>query len=144
MIGPTTAHVLAFTRSTAMAPSPFRVLLADADADTRILYELWLTQHGFDVRIAASADAAFATVRHWRPDIVVTELMLPGGGLGLLNRFLTCEQTRHARLIVLTTQNATVLRREAGEAGAHLYLVKPCSARQLVVAIAAECVRTRR
>jgi two-component system OmpR family response regulator len=120
------------------------VLLADADADTRILYELWLTQHGFDVRIAASADAAFATVRHWRPDIVVTELMLPGGGLGLLNRFLTCEQTRHARLIVLTTQNATVLRREAGEAGAHLYLVKPCSARQLVVAIAAECVRTRR
>jgi CheY-like chemotaxis protein len=133
---PTTAHVLTFPPRTARkGEPPTRVLLADADDDTRALYLLALTHWGFRVRTAASATEAFDIAQSWRPDIVVTELMLPGGGLGLIHRFLTHDATRAARLVVLTTQNATFLRERADDAGVDVYLLKPCSPRQLADAL---------
>jgi two-component system OmpR family response regulator len=133
---PTTAHLLSFPpRCAQKAAPPTRVLLADADDDTRALYLVSLTHAGFRVRSAASAAEAFDIAQCWRPDIVVTELMLPGGGLGLIHRFLTHDATRAARLVVLTTQNATFLRERADDAGVDMYLVKPCGARQLCAAL---------
>ena len=72
---PTTAHVLTFPpRPVKTVCPPTRVLLADADGDTRALYLLALTHAGFRVRTAASAADAFDIAQCWTPDIVVTEL----------------------------------------------------------------------
>jgi DNA-binding response OmpR family regulator len=111
-------------------PAP-RVLLADAHADTRELYAVWLTQRGFVVSTAASAHQVAALASTESPDVIVTELMLPGGGPALVRSLRTHAATADAVVIVLTTQTAGPLREQALAAGADCYLVKPCGAPRL-------------
>lgn len=110
---------------------PPRVLIADAHADTRELYAVWLTQRGFSVRAAASASDVLALAAAEAPDVIVTELMLPGGGAAFVERLRADPATGDAVLIVLTTQTAALLREQTIAAGADSYLVKPCGAPRL-------------
>lgn len=115
---------------------PPRVLLADAHADTREFYAVWLTQRGFRVSAASSASEALELATAESPDVIVAELMLPGGGPELVRRLRANPATADAVLIVLTTQTATVQREQAIAAGADSYLVKPCGAPRLGDAMA--------
>jgi CheY-like chemotaxis protein len=111
---------------------PPRVLLADADIDTRELYQMWLSAHGFDVDLATSAAEVLSKVRDTPPDVVVLELMLPStGGLHLIDRLQADESTCDALLIVLTTQAFPTTRDQVTSAGAHGFLAKPCPPRLL-------------
>jgi DNA-binding response OmpR family regulator len=111
-------------------PAP-RVLLADAHPDTRELYAVWLTQRGFVVSTAASAGEISAVASTEPPDVIVTELMLPGGGPALVRSLRAHATTADAVVIVLTTQTSVPLREQALAAGADCYLVKPCGAPRL-------------
>ena len=112
------------------SPAP-AVLLAEAHEDSRELYALWLSQRGFRVRGVATADALAAEVRRDVPDVVVLELMLPGGGLHVLRALRQTPATAGAVVIVLTTQSNETLRQLAIRAGADAYILKPCGAPQL-------------
>jgi DNA-binding response OmpR family regulator len=113
-------------------------------ADTSDLYAIWFTQHDFVVSVARSAAQALAKGAADRPDVVVAELMIPGGGLHLIERLRTLPATADAVLIVLTTQNGPSLRRGALEAGADVFLSKPCGGTQLGNVIAAASLARRR
>ena len=115
---------------------PPRVLLADAHADTRDLYSVWLTQRGFSVSAVASANEVLTFAAAEAPDVIVTELMLPGGGPSLVQRLRAEPATADAVVIVLTTQTAPAQRDQAIAAGADSYLVKPCGAPRLGDAMA--------
>ena len=123
--------------STVRYPPP-NVLLIEGHADTRELYELWLTQREFAVTATASGDAGLAAARAQAPDIIVVELMVPDGGVPLVRALRSEAGCRDTILIVLTTQAETALREHALEAGADFYLVKPCGVIRLgeVMAIA--------
>ncbi len=123
--------------STVRYPPP-NVLLIEGHADTRELYELWLTQREFAVTATASGDAGLAAARAQAPDIIVVELMVPDGGVPLVRALRSEAGCRDTILIVLTTQAETALRERALEAGADFYLVKPCGVIRLgeVMAIA--------
>jgi DNA-binding response OmpR family regulator len=108
-----------------------RVLLVEAHADTRELYSLWLTQCGFQVTLADTADAALAAARSDAPDVVVTELMVPGGGVSMVRALRAELAAGGAVLIVLTTQARPAMRQESLAAGADAYLVKPCGVPRL-------------
>ena len=134
-----TAHTLPWSErpSTVRYPSPC-VLLVEAHADTRELYDLWLTQRAFAVTATASGDAALAAARAQAPDVIVVELMVSSGGVPLLRALRAEAACRDTIIIVVTTQADTVLRERALEAGADFYLVKPCGIVRLgeVMAIA--------
>ena len=55
-----------------------RVLVVDDDADARELIGLVLQQAGYDVDDAPDGFAALTKVAHSRPDLVVTDLHMPG------------------------------------------------------------------
>ena len=134
-----TAHTLPCPDrpSTVRYPPP-NVLLIEGHADTRELYELWLTQREFAVTATASGGAGLAAARAQAPDIIVVELMVPEGGVPLVRALRAEAGCRDTILIVLTTQADTALREHALEAGADFYLVKPCGVIRLgeVMAIA--------
>jgi DNA-binding response OmpR family regulator len=102
------------------------VLLVEGHADTRELYELWLTQRAFAVTATESGDAALAAARAQAPDVIVVELMVPNGGVPLVRALRQEAGCRDTILIVVTTQADGTLREHAIEAGADFYLVKPC------------------
>ncbi len=123
--------------STVRYPDP-SVLLIEGHADTRELYELWLTQRAFTVTATASGDAGLAAARAKAPDVIVAELMVPEGGVSMVRALRAEAGCRDTILIVLTTQAGGSVRRYALEAGADSYLVKPCGVFRLgeVIAVA--------
>ena len=134
-----TAHTLPWSeRTSTVRHPPPNVLLVEGHADTRDLYELWLTQRAFAVTATASGDVALAAVRAQAPDVIVVELMVPDGGVPLVRALRAEAGCRDAIMIVVTTQADTALRERALEAGADFYLVKPCGVLRLgeVMAIA--------
>jgi len=133
-----TAHTLHWPEpaSTAKYPPP-RVLLIDEHADTRELYELWLTQRAFAVAATATGSAALAAARAQAPHVIVVELMVPDGGVPLIRALRAEAGCRDAIIIVLTTQAEASVRDDAIQAGADSYLVKPCGVVRLGEAMAA-------
>src|SRR5262245_24925548 len=85
-------------------PQPF-VLLVDDDADSRELYAIGLQPFGFEIAEADSADAAFLFIQDAprRPDVVVTDLTMPGlPTVELIQKLRSDPRTEAIHTIVLT------------------------------------------
>jgi DNA-binding NarL/FixJ family response regulator len=112
-----------------------RVLLADDHPVVRTGYRRLLEQAG-DIQVvheAAGADAAFAGFRAEAPDVLVTDLAMPGGGLELIRRVHACDAG--ARILVFSMHESEGMVRRALEAGASGYLTKASEPRCLVDAV---------
>jgi DNA-binding response OmpR family regulator len=67
-----------------------RVLVVDDEPDVRAVLVEYLQTKGFDPLQASSGDEALECVRHWRPDIVLLDIALPGlSGIETLRRLKT-------------------------------------------------------
>ena len=55
----------------------WRVLVVDDELDVRELLTIFLEAHGYQVRQAANGAEALLLMGHWRPDLVVLDLMMP-------------------------------------------------------------------
>jgi len=54
-----------------------RVLVVEDDAETRSLLEVVLSQAGYEVKAAANGLEGYREARDFRPDLVVTDFMMP-------------------------------------------------------------------
>jgi two-component system, cell cycle response regulator DivK len=104
------------------------VLLVDDDRDTLQLYSDFLRFSGVRVWTAGSTPAAFSSARRHHPDVVVTDIALPGDDGWTLCRLLRDdEDTRACSVIALTGWvHDTRLSERAEQAGVDLVLTKPC------------------
>jgi signal transduction histidine kinase/CheY-like chemotaxis protein len=115
-----------------------RILLADDNADMRQYVERLLTQSGYRVEVVADGIAALEAARKHKPDLVVTDVMMPRlDGFGLLREFRADPVLATIPIIVLSARAGEEARIEGMQAGATDYLVKPFSARELVVRVQA-------
>lgn len=108
-----------------------RVLVVDDEADAREMLSAILSQAGFDVDDAADGFSALAKVSRYRPDIVVTDLRMPGmTGVDLLQRI----RRIHGDVpVILATGLETWDLCTAAEAyGAVTCLVKPVEFDELI------------
>jgi DNA-binding response OmpR family regulator len=95
----------------------------------------YLHQAGFDVLIAADGDAAIASVRGSRPDLVVLDLGLPRrDGLDVAREL---RRTSTVPIVMLTARGDEADRIVGLELGADDYIVKPFSPKELVARIRA-------
>lgn len=115
-----------------------RVLLADDHPVVRSGYRRLLEQAG-DIEVVAEADsghAAYAAYLQHLPDVLVTDLAMPGGGgLELIRRVKM--RTPAARMLVFSMYDGPALVRQALEAGARGYLTKASAPEGLVDAVRA-------
>jgi DNA-binding NarL/FixJ family response regulator len=115
-----------------------RVVLSDDHPVVRAGYQRLLDQAG-DIRVVAEAgdaDAGYAAFVAHRPDVLVTDLSMPGGGgLTLLRRVL--QRDPAARLLVFSMHDGALLVRRAFEAGARGFLTKASAPDSLVDAVRA-------
>lgn len=109
-----------------------RVLLVDRDLDSRAVYRTILSYHGYEVVEAADGITALEILRATEPDVLVTELTVPGkSGLELLEE-LRSEGRPRLQVIVLTAIALDSERARAYEAGCQSVLIKPVEPRTLV------------
>ena len=114
-----------------------RVLLVEDDGDGRRLYAMWLTEAGFTVKQAHNGLQALERAFENVPDIVVTDLNIPGiDGFELTRRLKLDPRTREVPVIAVTGYAAFQADpARARRAGCDVVLEKPCSPDDLEAAI---------
>ncbi|MEH2207526.1 MAG: ATP-binding protein [Nostoc sp.] len=118
------------------APSA-RILLADDNADMRDYVKRLLSQQ-YEVESVPDGLAALEFARGRVPDLVLTDVMMPGlDGFGLLQALRADPLTQKVPIILLSARAGEEARVEGLEAGADDYLIKPFSARELLARVEA-------
>jgi PAS domain S-box-containing protein len=122
-----------------------RVLVVDDDGEGRELAALILTNAGAETRTASSADQAVQVLGGWLPDVLVSDLEMPGeDGYSLLRR-VRHEMALHGRrlpALALTAYGRSEDRVRVLAAGFNLHLAKPADPTELVLAVASLGGRT--
>ena len=117
------------------AERPARVLVVDDNADMREYLARMLAPH-WTVETAVDGEAALTSIRARRPDVVLTDVMMPNlDGFGLVARLRADEATADLPVIVLSARAGEESRIEGLQVGADDYLVKPFSARELIARV---------
>lgn len=113
------------------------VLLVEDDLDGRRMYADWLSDAGFRVDQAHNGFQALERAFDSRPDVVVTDLNIPGiDGFELTRRLKQDARTRDVPVLAVTGYAAFASDPErARRAGCDAVLAKPCSPEDLEAAI---------
>jgi two-component system, cell cycle response regulator DivK len=121
-----------------MRPQP-SVLLVEDDQAGRRLYAAWLTDAGFIVKQAHNGLQALEQALDLVPDVVVTDLNIPGiDGFELTRRLRLDPRTRNVPVVAVTGYAAFAADpARAQRAGCNTILEKPCSPDDLESAIRA-------
>lgn len=113
------------------------IVLADDNADMRHYVTRLLVPH-MDVISVSDGEEALAAIRERKPDLVLTDVMMPRlDGFGLLKALREDAKTYDVPVIMLSARAGEESRIEGLEAGADDYLVKPFSARELLARVSA-------
>ncbi|OJH37109.1 two-component system sensor histidine kinase/response regulator [Cystobacter ferrugineus] len=111
------------------------ILLADDNVDMRD-YVRRLLETRFTVVAVADGQAALAAARTHVPDLVLSDVMMPGlDGLGLLRELRADPRTAAIPIILLSARAGEEATVEGLQSGADDYLVKPFSARELLARV---------
>ena len=117
--------------------SGVRVLLADDNADLREYARRLLAEH-YEVEAVADGEAALEAARARPPEIIVSDVMMPRlDGFGLIAALRADPALRGIPVILLSARAGEEARVEGLGKGADDYLVKPFSARELLVRVGA-------
>ncbi|MGL5948760.1 MAG: response regulator transcription factor [Aeromonas sp.] len=112
-----------------------QLLVVDDDQEIRELLHEYLTRAGFVVELAEDGRAMHHTLRHYQPDLIILDIMMPGD-----DGFTLCQQIRrdsHVPIIMLTAASDEADRVIGLELGADDYIAKPFSPRELQARIKA-------
>ncbi len=120
------------------------VVLADDNADLRDYICRLLVGHGYEVEPVGDGEAALAALRNRRPDILVTDVMMPLlDGFGLLRAVREDAALRDLPVVMLSARAGDEAKVEGLDSGADDYLTKPFSSRELLARIAANIAMAR-
>ncbi|MEP9378161.1 response regulator [Aquabacter sp. CN5-332] len=112
-----------------------RILVADDNADMRD-YICRLLGGGHGCVAVEDGAAALSAIRANRPDLLVTDMMMPRlDGFGLIRAIREDPELRDLPIIVLSARAGEEASVEGLAAGADDYLVKPFSARELAARV---------
>lgn len=108
------------------------VLVADDEDDVIELVRYRLENDGYRVLTASDGEAALQLVRDEHPDVCVLDVMMPKlGGLEVLAQLRADPATAETRVIMLTARGQDADVDRGFELGAHDYVTKPFSPKEL-------------
>ena len=114
------------------------VLVADDNVDMRDYLTRLLRSAGYQVRAVDDGQAAFEAARVHRPDLIVSDVMMPRlGGLELVAALRADPRTAGTPVLLLSARAGQEASIEGLEAGADDYLVKPFSSAELLARVRA-------
>jgi two-component system NtrC family sensor kinase len=131
------------TAGSTVSPGRARLLVCDDSASMRALLHTILAPH-YDVHLTATAEEALADAPRVAPDVILSDLLLPGmSGSELCRAIRALPATEGVPFVLVTTFGGPDARADGLEAGADDYLVKPIRPRELLARVAS-LVRLRR
>lgn len=120
-------------------PSKGRILLADDNADMRRVYGDVLAAEGYEVERVSGGREAFASAVARRPDLVLSDVSMPGGGgLSLLAKLRADKATARVPVVLMSGVHKGAADQADGlDQGADDYLPKPVAPALMLAKVAA-------
>ncbi len=115
-----------------MPPRPPKVLVIEDDAALRKVLELRLGLEGFEVAVACDGQAGLDRIEDFRPDAVISDLMMPRlDGYGFCRAARARPGLERLPIVLLTAHQRDGDIDDLLELGSIVYMVKPFDARTL-------------
>lgn len=100
-----------------------RILVVDDEPQLTRVLRTGLSARGYEVRTAPDGKAALETFKEWQPDLVITDLAMPGmDGLALSRELRAVSQVP---ILVLSAKGEERTKIEALDLGADDFITKP-------------------
>jgi two-component system KDP operon response regulator KdpE len=118
---------------------PGRILVIDDESQITRVLRAALSAQGYDVRTANDPEEGLRLFREWPPDLVITDLMMPG-----MSGVEVCRTIRlrsATPVLVLSVREHERSKVEALDAGADDYVTKPFSIQELLARVRAHLRR---
>lgn len=113
-----------------------KVLVIEDDVDISRLVGMHLRAGGYEAAYASDAVTAMTVARKERPDLILLDLGLPGGGgLVVLERLRAIAELAAVPVVVVTARTDAAGEQEARAAGAVDFIRKPIDRTALNAAI---------
>jgi CheY-like chemotaxis protein len=113
-----------------------KVLVVDDDRDSRGAIERILERNGAAVRTAASMEEALNEYAHFSPDVVLSDIGMPGhDGYELIERLRALPGGRTVPAVALTALARSEDRTRVLRAGFQMHLAKPVESHELVAVV---------
>lgn len=112
-----------------------KVLIVDDDENICEVIKMYLENSGYDTRVCYNGKAAEEAFSHYKPDLVLLDIMLPGvDGIDVLKWI---RKQSEIPVIMLTAKGETFDKVLGLELGADDYMVKPFEPKELVARVKA-------
>jgi two-component system KDP operon response regulator KdpE len=118
---------------------PDRILIIDDEPQITRVLRAAMSAQGYDVRTANDPEEGLQVFKDWPPDLVITDLMMPGlSGVDVTRAIRTRTNTP---VLVLSVRDHERTKVEALDAGADDYVTKPFSIQELLARVRAHLRR---
>jgi type IV pilus assembly protein PilB len=115
-----------------------RVLVVEDSPTVVTVVQYFLELEGFDVLVAEDGLAGLDLAQRSQPDVVVSDLQMPGmDGIALIKALRADPRTARAGILMLTSETGIESETRVLEAGADDYLAKPVEPRRLAARVRA-------
>jgi two-component system, OmpR family, KDP operon response regulator KdpE len=116
-----------------------RILVVDDETQISRVLKTTLSAQGYEVKTAENGETAFDAFTDWKPDLIVTDLSMPG-----MNGVELCRAVRERSqvpIIVLSVRGEEKHKVEALDSGADDYVTKPFNVNELLARVRANLRR---
>ena len=111
------------------------ILVVDDEPQITRVLKTTLSSQGYGVRSASDGEEALNEMKQWPPDLIITDLRMPGiDGLELCRRVRVDSRVP---IIVLSVKGEESIKVQALDAGADDYVTKPFSVNELLARVRA-------
>lgn len=112
------------------------VLIVEDTASERELLSHYLRESGYSVIAAVSAKEALDKAVELKPDVVITDVVMPGmSGFELCRSLKKHPVTQDVPIIICTSKSQDIDRLWGMKQGADVYITKPFTREQLIRAV---------
>jgi len=120
-------------------PERNRILVVDDESQITRVLSTTLSAQRYDVRTAQDAESALEVFHDWVPDLIITDLSMPGmSGIELCHAI---RKRSEVPIIILSVRGEERLKVEALDSGADDYVTKPFSRTELLARVRANVRR---
>lgn len=117
------------------------ILIVEDTLSEMELMSHYLRESGYTVISAVGAQEALDKVLKQKPDVIITDVVMPGmSGFELCRRLKTHPATEHVPIVICSSKNQEIDRLWGMKQGADAYLTKPVTREQILRAIQAVAV----
>jgi twitching motility two-component system response regulator PilH len=112
------------------------ILVVDDTPSELALITNFLKESGFSVVVATDAKEALTKAADHKPDVVITDVVMPGmSGFELCRTLKKNEATKNMPIVVCTSKNQELDRLWGMKQGANAYVTKPFTQEELLRAV---------